>query len=1505
MKKLLLFLLVFLPFVVNADDLYPCGDNAYYTYIESSKTLIISGYGPMKNYNLGKIRPPWTNYSQKIESVEISEGITHIGDYSFDACDSLTTISIPNSVKSIGRDAFRGTKWYDNQPDGLIYAGKVLYGFKGTMPDNFALNIEEGTLGIADWSFCDYKKMTSISFPNSLIHIGNVALSNTGLSSISFPPNLSYIGEMAFNNTPWDKNLPEGLIYIDKILYKYKGEMPENTSIKIKEGTVCIVPEAFRWCTGLVSVEIPDSVLFIGAYSFDGCTSLASLEIPDNVLTIESNAFQNCKSLASVIIGNGVTSIGDNAFRDCTGMTSLIIGRGVKNIGSYTFYNCSNLSSLTMYCDYSLGQSPFYDCSNIKELTFGCKSLPYLSNFGLGSCHSIEKVRLLEGVETINNETFKGCNNLKEVNFPNSLKKIGDSAFQSCKNLKSVVLNDGLISIGSGAFAGCNISTKSLIIPRSVEKIGAGVFSGSRTEEFIIQDSENTLIVGNFIISSDSLKSIYIGRTLKPETEKENDRKLFFYGLEQLTSVTVGEKVTYFDFNYILECNNLEKIVFEDGTEGLTFGSGWSCPQCPIQELYLGRIIKFQENYIHQIQITHPFSLTIGNTVTDSGAFFGTIFSESNINKIVVDPNNKIYDSREECNAVIETSTNRLLLGCKNTVIPEGVTSIDPSAFRRCQHLASITIPNSITSIDPGSFHGCSGLKTVIIGEGMRSIGYDAFAGCINLTSINIPNSITSIGLRAFDGCSNLIVTMTCYNVESWFGGNSYIKGVIFDDGVKNIMSDAFARCTNLSSVTFGNTVANIGSEAFRGCTGLSSIIIPKNIASTGKCVFLQCDGLTSATILCPNVDNMFAGNTSIANVILGEEVTSLKQYAFRGCSGLESISIPNGVTSIASSSFEGCSSLCSILFEDGESILEFGDNNVFYGCPLKDVYLGRNIKFYSSYTPFSNNRESICSLTFGNTVSEIPENAFSGLRNLNQLTLPESLTKIGKMAFYGCESLTELSIPGNVTEIGQQAFDLCRGLKKLTFEDGSEELTFTADPNNLNNSFCNSPLEEIYMGRDFVYKDSSPFFALEPLKTLTFGNNVKNIPNKAFAGCGALKSITIGSNVENIGALAFSACLGLKNVDSYAETAPQVASDAFNNIEVSTIPLKVPENSLDEYWNHPVWSKFWIITEAGAITIKAKDYTRFYGDENPTFEFDTEGAELKGVPSITCSAKPISPVGKYNIEVTRGTVANYEANYVDGTLTITKAPLTISVGEYTMNQYEPMPEFEIVYEGFKNGETESVLTSKPTITYEANEESAPGEYDIILSGAEAENYEMQYVVGKLIINEPASYNLIYMVDGEEYQSFNLKTRDSITPLEEPTKEGYTFSGWSEIPETMPNHDVVVTGIFTVNSYTVTFMYGDKVLHTEEVNYGEAIPLPELEDEYGLPIKWLDVPETMPAHDIVILVDETDAIGATLSNGEPFDVYSVDGKKIRHQVTSLKGLRSGMYIINGRKVMVK
>lgn len=175
-------------------------------------------------------------------------------------------------------------------------------------------------------------------------------------------------------------------------------------------------------------------------------------------------------------------------------------------------------------------------------------------------------------------------------------------------------------------------------------------------------------------------------------------------------------------------------------------------------------------------------------------------------------------------------------------------------------------------------------------------------------------------------------------------------------------------------------------------------------------------------------------------------------------------------------------------------------------------------------------------------------------------------------------------------------------------------------------------------------------------------------------------------------------------------------------------------------------------------------------------------------------------------------------------------------------------------------------------------------------------------VTGTFTVN---NYTLTYMLEGKEYKTLTVAYGTVLTPEAEPTKEGYTFSGWSWIPKKMPAEDVVVTGSFTVNSYTVTFMDGDKVLYTEKVNYGEAIPIPEILDKYGLVYKWLDVPETMPAHDVVLLVDETDMIDGptpSLSKGEG-DVYDLNGRK-------LPALQKGVNIIRlsdgtSRKVLVK
>ena len=327
-------------------------------------------------------------------------------------------------------------------------------------------------------------------------------------------------------------------------------------------------------------------------------------------------------------------------------------------------------------------------------------------------------------------------------------------------------------------------------------------------------------------------------------------------------------------------------------------------------------------------------------------------------------------------------------------------------------------------------------------------------------------------------------------------------------------------------------------------------------------------------------------------------------------------------------------------------------------------------------------------------------------------------------------------------------------------------------------------------------------------------------------------------------------------------------------------------------------------IIDADLVTVTANSYTIAYGDAIPELGFTSSGAALNGKPAISCEATSTSPVGEYPIIIKKGSVTNYNDTYVNGVLTITKAPLTITAGTYTKKQYEPMPEFSVSFEGFKNNETEEVLTKQPTFSCEANEDSEPGVYDIVVSGAEAQNYEMKYIVGKLTVTEPDSYTLTYMVDGKEYRSFTVKYRESITPIEAPEKEGYTFSGWSEIPETMPAKDVVITGSFSINVYTITYVLDGEVYTTETLEYGAKVIPPVISglEDYTI---WEDVPETMPANDITIYgkaKDIIDSLTPTLYSGKG-EVFDLNGRKLSATQKGLNIIRMSDGTV--KKVMIK
>ena len=503
--------------------------------------------------------------------------------------------------------------------------------------------------------------------------------------------------------------------------YSYHGSVVIPSSVTYGGTTYAVTAigtRAFYGCY-VSSVSMPNTILEIGEKAFYYCEDLTSITIPNSVVTIGKSAFY-CPAMTSATIGNAVTTIGDQAFYYCENLADVTMGNSVITIGEYAFCGTA-LTSITIPASVTtIGRNAFLGCEflervNITDLTAWCNiEIKGIDANPLYNAHhlylngsEVTNLVIPSGVTTIKSYSFYGCTGLTSVSIPSGVTTIKSWSFTECRNITSVNIPNTVTTIGGYAFSECN-SLKSVLIPKSVTTLGTAVFDGTRDMTRMVVASGNPVYDSrnncNAIIET-ATNTLVEGcnTTVIPNTVTAIAELAFSYRYT-LSNLAIPNSVTSIDNQAFIGCKALTSIHIPASLVTINYSPFQDC---------------------------------------------------DNLASITVASDNPVYDSRDNCNAIIETATNKLKAGCQTTIIPNTVTIIDRYAFSYCTNLEEISIPNSVTFIDQMAFEYCAGLKSVHIPNSVTAIGNWVFIDCELLSDVysDIENpSAIEMGTYVFSG---------------------------------------------------------------------------------------------------------------------------------------------------------------------------------------------------------------------------------------------------------------------------------------------------------------------------------------------------------------------------------------------------------------------------------------------------------------------------------------------------------------------------------------------------------------------------------------------------------------------------------------------------------------------------------------------------------------------------------------------------------------------------------
>ncbi len=378
-----------------------------------------------------------------------------------------------------------------------------------------------------------------------------------------------------------------------------------------------------------------------------------------------------------------------------------------------------------------------------------------------------------------------------------------------------------------------------------------------------------------------------------------------FSGCTGLEVMILPDSVTTIGSFAFSNCSSLVAVSFPDGLETIDAGAFTNCSSLK--------------------NVTIPAGVITINSLAFSGC--------TSLASLKVSEDNRVFDSREKCNAIIESNTGKLIAGCMNTVIPEDVKEIGAGAFNGCASLLSIRIPESVQAIGESAFLGCVALKQIILKKGSYADTWaqqGGYSAAVIYEGDPYYFRVTEDGAELLKYCGNDTKLVIPQEVEGvtvtgigtgLFAGQAGITEVTVPGSVTAIGDSAFSGCSGLTQITLPAAMTQIGQEAFSGCSKLTSISIPKGVAGIGKLAFSGCSEL-SAVVLPAGVteigDSAFYGCSALASMELPAELEQIGENAFYGCSGLKELTIPEKVTSIGKDAFSGCSKLETLTVKKG-----------------------------------------------------------------------------------------------------------------------------------------------------------------------------------------------------------------------------------------------------------------------------------------------------------------------------------------------------------------------------------------------------------------------------------------------------------------------------------------------------------------------------------------------------------------------------------------------------------